>query len=139
MRSFSRGFTLIELLVVIAIIGILSSVVLASLNSAREKGRDSRRISDIKQLQLALELYYDGNSSTYPANLADVAPDYISVIPTGPQGDAYQYASVDSGSSYVLAATLEDENHSVFDNSVTGTDVGGSGIDCGTPVYCVRP
>ncbi len=46
----SRGFTLIELLVVIAIIGILSSVVLASLNSARAKGRDSRRVSDLKQM-----------------------------------------------------------------------------------------
>ena len=56
-----RGFTLIELLVVIAIIGILSSVVLASLNSARQKGRDAKRISDVKQLQLALELYYDAN------------------------------------------------------------------------------
>nr|AQQ75000.1 hypothetical protein [uncultured bacterium] len=65
----SRGFTLIELLVVIAIIGILSSVVLASLNSARQKGRDARRISDIKQLQLALELYYDANQS-YPATAA---------------------------------------------------------------------
>jgi prepilin-type N-terminal cleavage/methylation domain-containing protein len=55
-RGKSKGFTLIELLVVIAIIGILSSVVLASLNSARAKGRDSRRVSDLKQIanQVAL-------------------------------------------------------------------------------------
>lgn len=46
----SRGFTLIELLVVIAIIGMLSSVVLASLNSARSKSRDSRRLEDLKQI-----------------------------------------------------------------------------------------
>jgi prepilin-type N-terminal cleavage/methylation domain-containing protein len=56
-----KGFTLIELLVVIAIIGLISSVVLASLNTARIKGRDARRISDIKQLQIALEFYYDKN------------------------------------------------------------------------------
>jgi prepilin-type N-terminal cleavage/methylation domain-containing protein len=60
-----NGFTLIELLVVIAIIGILSSVVLASLNSARTKARDARRIADLKQMQLALELYFDSNNN-YP-------------------------------------------------------------------------
>lgn len=54
-----RGFTLIELLVVIAIIGLLSSVVLASLNSSRAKARDAKRISDIKQISLALEFFYD--------------------------------------------------------------------------------
>lgn len=53
------GFTLIELLVVIAIIGVLSSVVLASLNGVRAKARDARRISDFHQIQLALELFYD--------------------------------------------------------------------------------
>jgi len=62
-----KGFTLIELLVVIAIIGILSSVVLASLNTARSKSRDAKRISDVKQIQLALELYYDQNGS-YPTS-----------------------------------------------------------------------
>ncbi len=54
----NKGFTLIELLVVVAIIGILASVVLASLNSARSKGRDAKRLSEIKQLMTALEMYY---------------------------------------------------------------------------------
>ncbi len=55
----NKGFTLIELLVVIAIIGILSTVVLASLNAARAKARDARRLSDMHQMQLALGLYFD--------------------------------------------------------------------------------
>ncbi|MFC1751613.1 type II secretion system protein [Patescibacteria group bacterium] len=62
----NKGFTLIELLVVIAIIGLLASVVFASLNSARVKSRDARRISDLKQIQTALELYYDDHGY-YPA------------------------------------------------------------------------
>jgi prepilin-type N-terminal cleavage/methylation domain-containing protein len=52
-----RGFTLIELLVVIAIIGLLSSIVLASLNSARVKSRDARRLEDLKQMANAVQLY----------------------------------------------------------------------------------
>lgn len=63
----NKGFTLIELLVVIAIIGLLSSIVLVSLNSARQKARDARRLIDMKQIQLALALYYDSNDS-YPGN-----------------------------------------------------------------------
>ncbi len=62
-----KGFTLIELLVVIAIIGILSSVVLANLNTARSKARDARRISDIRQIQTGLALYYDKHGQ-YPAS-----------------------------------------------------------------------
>jgi len=58
-ESKTKGFTLIELLVVVAIIGILSSVVLASLNTARAKARDAERLSDMRQMQIALELYYD--------------------------------------------------------------------------------
>lgn len=60
------GFTLIELLVVIAIIGLLSSVVLTSLNSTRVKARDARRQTDLKQFQLALELYFNTNGK-YPS------------------------------------------------------------------------
>ncbi len=83
MRFYKKnifGFTLIELLVVIAIIGVLASVVLASINSARVKARDARRIADLGQVATALELYYDANGQ-YP-------PDAISCdTSAGPSGD----------------------------------------------------
>jgi prepilin-type N-terminal cleavage/methylation domain-containing protein len=125
LSSAKRGFTLIELLVVIAIIGILSSVVLASLGTARLKARDATRISDLKNVQLALELYFDSNQS-YPASSGnaqvtslngavnaggagtfdggpiELRPTYIPVIPEDPtQGNAgglgYRYAGMDDG------------------------------------------
>jgi type II secretion system protein G len=61
-----KGFTLIELLVVVSIISLLSSIVLASLNSARSKARDAKRKEDIHSIQTALALYYNTNGY-YPA------------------------------------------------------------------------
>lgn len=61
------GFTLIELLVVVAIVGLLASVVLTNLNSARAKTRDANRLSDMRQIQFALELHYD-KYGVYPGN-----------------------------------------------------------------------
>lgn len=58
-RIYQRGFTLIELLVVIAIIGILASVVLASLNSARDKGTDAANKSNLNNIRAQAELVYD--------------------------------------------------------------------------------
>lgn len=71
-RNKEKGFTLIELLVVIAIIAILSTVVMAGLNSARQKGRDAKRLSDIKSLQAALEMFYD-SCNGYPVIATSVA------------------------------------------------------------------
>jgi prepilin-type N-terminal cleavage/methylation domain-containing protein len=62
----TKGFTLIELLVVISIIGVLSSVVLASLNTARIKARDAKRMSEIHTVELALEQYALNNGGAYP-------------------------------------------------------------------------
>lgn len=59
MRSSAQGFTLIELLVVISLIGLLSSIVMVSVNVARAKARDARRLADLKEIGKALELYYD--------------------------------------------------------------------------------
>ncbi|GEM_PF-1539383 len=73
-NTASYGFTLIELLVVIAIIGVLASVVLASLNSARAKARNARERSDVNQITLALELARDNSSSDhYPLSAASGA------------------------------------------------------------------
>jgi len=58
-RGSKRGFTLIELLVVVAIISLLSSIVFASLNSARAKSRDAKRRTELKQIYTAMEFYYD--------------------------------------------------------------------------------
>lgn len=62
-----KGFTLIELLVVIAIISLLASVIMSSLSTSRKKSRDARRLMDMKQITMALELYYD-KYNVYPGN-----------------------------------------------------------------------
>ena len=92
---------MIELLVVIAIIGLLSSIVLVSLNSARAKARDARRLSDMHQILLALEMYYDDNGQ-YPSMFSgpgsgkcsgitsapsDWLSPYIPAIPIDPSGE----------------------------------------------------
>ncbi|KKQ58329.1 MAG: fimbrial protein pilin [Parcubacteria group bacterium GW2011_GWC1_38_17] len=58
-KPASRGFTLLELLVVISIIGLLASIALVSLDSARKKTRDTQRLSDMAGIQKALRLYYE--------------------------------------------------------------------------------
>jgi len=107
-QNTQRGFTLIELLVVIAIIGILSSIVLASLSHARTKAKDTRRISDMEQIRIALEMFfvdkghYPGNSVEGVSNLGEQIGDdngpieqalsaYLPSLPKDPRHDGSIY------------------------------------------------
>ena len=65
-----RGFTLIELLVVIAIIGVLGSIVFAPFNEARKKGRDGKRVAELKSLQSTLTLFSDDHDGCFPDSAA---------------------------------------------------------------------
>lgn len=103
--STPKGFTLIELLVVISVIGMLASIVLVSLGPARARARDAKRVSDIRQISLAMELCYGDascnavNDSTYLAIAASTVADdtirrltttaigtYMPTIPRDPGG-----------------------------------------------------
>jgi len=121
-----KGFTLIELLVVIAIIGLLSTLAVVALGSARQKARDSKRLSDLKQVQTALEMYYT-DQNAYPSAATAVTlgdtdhaclnssgfaatgctTPYMGLVPVDPTAtQSYSYTSAD-GTTYSISATLE--------------------------------
>lgn len=115
--SHSCGFTLIELLIVIAIIGILSSLLMVNFIGIRQRGRDTQRKSNLRQVQSALELYRSDQSNyplTLPAcNSALVDPingttTYMSKVPCDPLGGSYQYQA--TSTTYTLVSCLENTN-----------------------------
>lgn len=130
-RSNRRGFTLIELLVVISIIGILSTLSIVSLNSARQKARDAKRISDLRQLHTALEIRF-ADVSNYPSTTGAVnlgtgtslcldedglmatcdpgGTTYMGLVPaapTTPAGDVYSYCSTTNAAPTTCSASGE--------------------------------
>lgn len=126
-----KGFTLIELLVVISVIGVLTTLVMANLNAARERGRDVARKSDLRNIQAALRLYYN-DLKTYPASnssgqilgcgnagtsacawgeqWAKSGTVYMNTLPADPlPGQSYKYLRTDS-ETYTLSACLENKS-----------------------------
>jgi prepilin-type N-terminal cleavage/methylation domain-containing protein len=126
-----KGFTLIELMVVIAIIGVLSSIVVGSINNSRAKARDASRITALRQIYNALELYASDHSGAYPSTgsmhnvyidpgcpqsvtapdtktadwIPGLAPTYIPSLPQDPKplnGGCYMYSS--NGVKFLLTA-----------------------------------
>lgn len=153
LRGERKGFTLIELLVVIAIIGILAAVVLVSLNTARVRGRDARRLSDLQNVSLAMELFSDVNDGQYPDDaLTPCAGDaegtgtptdtlfgniatclsgegYLADVPSDPLGTRAYVGVVSTGlDSYILGADLEADNQAC-DADYDGVDFAG-GATC---------
>ena len=115
MKQEKKAFTLIELLVVIAIIGLLSTLSILALNQARARARDTKRISDVKQIQTALELVYNADGD-YPETgevvtgeaIADGGGNvYLAAVPAPPtpvdgascpdSQPAYTYAKTGAG------------------------------------------
>ena len=110
-NTLKKGFTLIELLVVIAIIGILSSVVLASLNTARGKGADAAIKSNLNNSRAQAELYYDANSNSYAgvcAALASATPGGILGMKNGAtSAGSAAVACFDSATNWAMSAQLK--------------------------------
>ncbi len=115
MKSAKKGFTLIELLVVIAIIGILSAVVLASMNATRGKARYARILEDMKSIETAVRLAYDTNK-VYPDDvLWGVFPPeltgHLSKWPTPPcSGWSYDYENWSGERIYITARNASDDD-----------------------------
>ncbi len=147
MEKKKKAFTLIELLVVVAIMGLLSAVAVIALNNARARARDARRLSDIKQVQTALELYYlDQNQ--YPEEAATfegyclssagiatacTAPTYLAKIPANPNPRTdglctdvpYTYTSDLTGNlSYHITYCLGSATGGIISSNHTATPAG---------------
>ena len=142
-RGTEKGFTLIELLVVIAIIGILATIVMVSLNTARSKARDARRVSDIRQLQLALQMEYD-KAGSYPASLTTLVADgFINAVPLDPNGTVnYQYAVCSSGTQGYHLGTgvvLENPGGPLLNDADANTTSCPGSFDGADNIYDVTP
>jgi prepilin-type N-terminal cleavage/methylation domain-containing protein len=133
--SKNSAFTLIELLVVISIMGILLSLSIFGMQSARQASRDAKRKSDLEQIRSGLEMfradcnkYYIGTS--LPSTLIGIASYgsnclasniYISTTPTDPSPTTHEYVYYSDGTTYQICAALEQ---------------GGTTVSCGSVSNC---
>jgi prepilin-type N-terminal cleavage/methylation domain-containing protein len=138
MGTVKRGYTLLELLIVIALIGILVTIAAVSYSSAQKKTRDSRRTTDVKSIQNALEQYYSDHDGTYP-DPSTVESDLQGgqYLPAGwPKDpgsthDLYAYTQPSGTGSYCLCTPVALE-------TMTGnSDAGCGSFGTGT-YYCAK-
>src|SRR5678815_5598750 len=109
MKKLQKGFTLIELLVVIAIIGILSSVVLASLNSARGKGNDAKTKATLSGARAAAEIFYDNTNQTYTGLCTTATAPMATYLAASSYPGAAAPTCRDGAAVYAMSALLTGE------------------------------
>jgi len=109
----SNGFTIIELLIVIAVIGGLATIGLVTLTGATDHARDTRRMSDLKQYQTALETYYSANDQ-YPSGSGSITSRCgdlgLTTCPGDPTSHTYRYST--NGQQFTIDVELEVKNTS---------------------------
>ena len=148
-----RAFTLVELLVVIAIIGLLSTIAVVSLSAARARSRDAKRMADLRQISVAVELYSDANgylptynyspsggwctyvnNASYPQFVNDIAP-FMATVPSDPkvpkQAGDYFYKNINGTTKYTLCANMEYATGNSYDYTAC---IGGAVYN-----YCIFP
>ena len=131
------GFTLPELLIVMTVLAGLAAVMMVSYPASQKRARDTRRISDLKQYQTAIELYanrvgsYAGLTSGVPGNGAQCNVLGLTTCPKDPKSPAQNYALNANNTSYTLSVRLEQQTGTTPNYFVVCSD-GRSG-------YCVSP
>jgi prepilin-type N-terminal cleavage/methylation domain-containing protein len=127
----NKGFTLIELLVVIAIIGILSSVVLVSLSSARNKGKDASAIGSLNSMRAQAELTTDGNGN-YAANLFTATGQMLNLVKAvvAQTGNISTSTNTSATTSWAVSTTLNSGSSFCVDSTGKAASTTRSGQAC---------
>jgi prepilin-type N-terminal cleavage/methylation domain-containing protein len=131
-KGLNRGFTLIELLVVIAIIGILSSVVLASLNTARSKGSDAAVKANMNGIRSQAEIVYDTDNGSYDNVCADgVITKQLDAASQAGAGNATTDVCNDASGAWAASAPLKSAGFWCVDSTGSSRSIAatlGSGV-----------